>query len=278
MHGFLTGRADPRAIYVEARAEDLYKELVAQCPMCFGVGRHYSNLYDPTVAQFASCPCNCKRLFYQMVDLMIAGVQEGTARELCYSRLWERRVVEFDPRTKEHLEPSYLIHDHIDPYMRSHRKVVENGYSYLFVGVNSVGKTFVAMKVLRHLLKKGYSGHFIKFRKLMKLINNSITSNSKDKQHAIFLVNKIANVDFLIVDELGKETGSSEHVSAEIEELLKDRDHGLKPTIVITNTDFDELQNLYTVNIVGAFLRNYRILVFNPNDNMRLQARSAWEL
>ena len=112
----------------------------------------------------------------------------------------------------------------------------------------------------------------------MKLINSVISSNGKQKSEKEALLNMIADVDLLVIDELGKETGKQEHIAGEIEQLLKDRDSGRRPTIVITNSDWDKLPEIYSVHAMTAFIRNYRVIIFDPTTNMRIKARTDWDL
>ena len=153
---------------------------------------------------------------------------------------------------------------------------MRKGYSYLFVGVNSTGKTFAALKVLHHFLKMGKSGHYMKFRKLMKIINRAIAGNKTERTHADKFMAEILKVDLLVIDELGRETDNREHIASEVDEILKDRDMACIPTIVITNRDFEDIEDLYEGGnsaIVSAFMRSYKLLIFDPKNDFRKALR-----
>ena len=278
MHAFLKNRIDPRPAYLEDMLKHLHTRYILECSLCGGVGRIYSSLYDEDLKHFKTCPCSCLRFFTQLSDMLVSGVTVGSAIEVISDFMYERRVVEYDIAKSIEKKPTLLFKDHVKSYMRNVDKVVERGYSFLFIGTNSVGKTYMAQKIIRRFLMLGYTAHYMKFRQLMKLINSVMTSNGKQKAEKESLFNMISDVDLLVIDELGKETGSQDHISGEIEQLLKDRDSGRKPTIVITNNDWTDLSGIYSVHVIGAFTRNYRVLIFDPTTNMRIKARVDWDL
>lgn len=265
-----------RAALVEARAYDVKKRIVEACPRCRGTGIRLSDGYDRQRLLVPSSECVCSQRFRRYFELMIAGLHDQLIDELMSEKLEEREVVEFDIGTRDKLPPTQLLATHLQPYVKHHKQVMRRGYSYLFIGVNSLGKTFCALKILYSYLGLGYSGHYIKFRALMKLINRTITEKGEERRQAEALLSEIKAVDILVIDELGKETGSREHIAGEVEELLKDRDMARQPVVAISNYDYEELEQLYTSNIVGAFMRNYRALIFNPSRDMRKLARKPW--
>lgn len=280
-------QSDPRAEMIEGRIQTLYNGLVNDCELCGGTGRIYTEFYDMESARFLSHPCGCLRQYLQLRELMVAGISEGASRELMHQLMWEREAIELDPVKFKNSDPEdiqaycrgiMLLEDHIFRYIRGMHKVMAHGYSYLFIGNNSTGKTFIALKILRRFLMHGFSGHYVKFRKLMKLINNNMIDRGAERSKGRLLHDTIVNVDLLVVDELGKETGSKEHIAGEIEEVLKDRDAAIKPTIVISNHDYEDLYNDYTVHVVSAFMRKYKILVFPSSIDARELAREEWDL
>lgn len=270
------GADDVRAALIEAEAFEVKHRIVGGCPRCHGAGIQLLDGYDQQQMLVPSVECSCSRRFRRHLELMIAGVPEALIHDIMTEHLDERQVVEIDIGNQTKLEPTALLETHLRPYVQQHKRVLARGYSYLFVGTNSVGKTFCSLKVLHSYLGLGYSGHYIKFRALMKLINRAIVEKGQLRTDAEDLLAEIKAVDLLVVDELGKETGSREHIAGEVEELLKDRDQGRRPTIVVSNYDYQELEQLYTSNIVGAFMRNYRVLIFDPRTDKRKAARETW--
>lgn len=265
-----------RASLLEQEALNLRVRTIKSCERCGGKGRLATKEYDKEVLAYKTFPCRCTRKYIYLLDLMIAGVEELQSIEVISKTAEECRVVEIDLGSGREAERTLLYKDHLGKYVRNMDRVLKKGYSYLFVGINSTGKTFAALKVLHHFLKMGKSGHYIKFRKLMKLINRAIAGNKSERQIADKLLAEILKVDFLVIDELGRETGNREHIASEVDEILKDRDMARSPTFVITNRDFEDVEDLYEGGnsaIVSAFMRSYRLLIFDPDNDFRKASR-----
>ena len=103
--------------------------------------------------------------------------------------------------------------------------------------------------------------------------------NGSDRKDANSFFNAIKNVDLLVVDELGKETGGHSHIIGELETMLKERDMFKKPTILISNENYEELVSRYTTeasDFSSVFMKSYRILLFNPANDFRKITRVKW--
>ncbi|HEC71991.1 MAG: ATP-binding protein [Candidatus Thorarchaeota archaeon] len=265
-----------RASLLEQEAINLRFRLIKGCKRCGGKGRLATKDYDRETLSYKTFPCWCTRRYIYLLDLLIAGVKEQQAIEIVTKAAEECWVTEIDLANGKEKDSTKLYKEHLGTYVKNLDKVIENGYSYLFVGINSTGKTFAALKVLHHFLKMGKSGHYIKFRKLMKLINRAIAGGKQERQIADRLLDEILKVDFLVIDELGRETGNREHIASEIDEILKDRDMASSPTFVVTNRDFEDVEDLYEGGnsaIVSAFMRSYRLLIFDPDNDFRKTSR-----
>lgn len=269
---------EARAEAIEEDALKLRKRIIGECERCSGTGRLVTDVLDPESMQLKTYPCGCKRQYTKILNLMIAGVQAAMIQEVIHQPLYEKMVVERDMDGGGYSKSFGVGKKYIIPYVGNIERVLEKGYSFLFLGANSTGKTFTAIKILRYFLKAGYTGHYIKFRDLMRLVNKALTERGRKNNYNERLLREIKAVNFLIIDELGKETGSRDHIAGEIEEILKNRDMGRMPTIVISNDEYEEIENNYTVNIVGAFMRNYKVFIFDPRKDFRKVAREEWAL
>jgi len=274
MLSFSTGD-EQRTLAIEHMALDYRQKIVGRCKRCGGTGRTLTS-YDDDALSVETVDCRCMRLFKRYLEMMIAGVPLALIEDVTRQKLIERKVVEIDLATGDKMPPVDFIAEHVRPYVKKKHTVLSRGYSYLFIGTNSTGKTYAACKILDYYLRAGHTGHYIKFRALMKLINKSITEKGPERKKWEALCNEVRGVDLLIIDELGKETGSRDHIAGEIEEILKDRDAARMPVITISNIDYDDIVETYTRNIVGAFMRNYRALIFDPKNDMRKNAREQW--
>lgn len=284
IRNILTMNDEVRTELVYDKARYLKKKIISSCRRCSGSGMRYVDVND----SIKSYPCNCFREFTYKLDLLIAGVDEITAERIIAAEPDDTKVVELDIAVNRDgaekfpkVMTAWLYRELIAPYVRNTELVTKGSMSYLFTGVNSTGKTFAALYILHAYLRKGYSGHYILFRELMKQINKWLTGDKDVRKHAELLVKEIFEVDMLVIDELGKEGGGREHVASELESLLKERDQRGKPSVLITNQSIEELIDRYTTDFsdfTSVFMKSYRVLLFNPKADFRKKSRSKWNL
>lgn len=269
-----------RASLLENEAVKLKVKYIKGCKRCNGKGRILTHYYDKDTLSFKTFPCFCRRRYINVLDMMIAGVEEQTALEILYRKAKECNVIETNIANGKEYNVTKLYNDHLRKYKNNLKKAIKKGYSFIFIGANGTGKTFAALKLLHLFLRMNYSGHFIKFRQLMKLINKTIVGIKKEKEDAEKIFNEIRKVHLLVIDEVGREGGSKEHAANEIDELLRYRDMARLPTVIITNRDFDDIEDLYEGNkssIKAVFIRNYKLFLFDPdNDFRKINREEKW--
>jgi len=108
---------------------------------------------------------------------------------------------------------------------------VEEGL--LFVGPVGVGKTHLAVGVLRALMDQhGVTGLFADYRDLLRNIQDSYNSVSETSEMQV--VRPLLEVDVLLLDELGARRPSA-WVFDTVSHVLNDRYNNRRPTIVTTN-------------------------------------------
>lgn len=282
IRNILTMSDEVRTSLVYEQASFLKKKIIGRCKRCDGSGTRYLE----TKSGFKSYPCMCYREYTYKLDLLIAGVDEKAADSILTTPLQDTRVVEVDITAKR--EPGqdfprakrgYLYKDNLNRYMRQCDLVIAYGYSYLLTGHNGTGKTFAALQIVHNYLRKGYSAHYILFRELMRHVNKWLTGDKESRKLAELLVREIFETDLLVIDELGKEGGGREHVSSELDSMLKERDQHSKPTILITNHQCEELIDRYTSQVsdfTSVLMKSYRVLHLNPLKDFRKVTRKRW--
>jgi DNA replication protein DnaC len=103
----------------------------------------------------------------------------------------------------------------------------------VFVGNTGVGKTGLASGLLLKALQNGYRGLFIKAQNLFDDMYASIADRSSRK-----LVKRLANVDVLLVDEMGYLNLRPEQTNIFFK-LMEER-YRRKATIITTNLEYDQ--------------------------------------
>lgn len=114
---------------------------------------------------------------------------------------------------------------------------VERGL--LFMGPAGVGKTHLAVAIIRGLIDKGFAGIFSEFGALLKQIQDSYNPISKSSELKVLA--PIYQTDVLVLDELGA-TVPTDWVRDTMYQIINKRYNDNKLTIFTTNY-FDDAQS-----------------------------------
>lgn len=122
----------------------------------------------------------------------------------------------------------------------------------VFVGPTGVGKTGLASGILLKALQNGHRGIFLRAQDLFDEMYASLADRSSRK-----LVDRLARVDVLLIDEMGYLNLRPEQTNIFFK-LMEER-YRKKATIITTNLDFGEWQNfLGNKALVDALLSRLR--------------------
>lgn len=109
---------------------------------------------------------------------------------------------------------------------------VSRAANLVFIGGTGVGKTGLATGILLKALQNGYRGLFLKAQDLFDEMYASLADRSTRR-----LLNRLARVDVLVVDEMGYLNLRPEQSNAFFK--LMDERYGKRSTIITTNLDYD---------------------------------------
>ncbi len=122
----------------------------------------------------------------------------------------------------------------------------------VFIGPTGVGKTGLASGLLLKALQNGYRGTFLRAQDLFDEMYASLADRSSRK-----LVDRLARVDLLVVDEMGYLNLRPEQTNIFFK-LMEER-YRKKATVITTNLDFEEWHNfLGNKALVTALLSRLR--------------------
>ncbi len=122
----------------------------------------------------------------------------------------------------------------------------------VFIGPTGVGKTGLATGLLLKALQNGYRGLFLRAQDLFDEMYASLADRSTRK-----LLNHLARVDVLVVDEMGYLNLRPEQTNIFFK-LMEER-YSQRPTIITTNLDYPEWANfLGNKALVEALLNRLR--------------------
>jgi len=110
---------------------------------------------------------------------------------------------------------------------------VARAENVVFIGPTGVGKTGLATGSLLKAIQNGHRGRFVKAQDLFDEMYASLADRSSRK-----LVNQLARLDLLVVDELGYVNLRPEQTNIFFK-LMEER-YNRKATIITTNLEYDE--------------------------------------
>jgi DNA replication protein DnaC len=109
----------------------------------------------------------------------------------------------------------------------------------LFTGTVGVGKTHLAVSILKGLFERGFSCLFYEFGSLLKEIQDSYNANTKTSELGVLA--PVLNAEVLVLDELGA-SKPTDWVRDTMAHIINTRYNNKKATIFTTNYA-DERQN-----------------------------------
>ena len=113
---------------------------------------------------------------------------------------------------------------------------VARAENIIFIGDTAVGKSGLATGLLLKALQNGYRGLFLKAQDLFDEMYASLADRSSRK-----LLNRLARVDLLLIDELGYLNLRPEQTNVFFR--LMDERYRRKATIITTNLEYEEWHN-----------------------------------
>lgn len=129
---------------------------------------------------------------------------------------------------------------------------VPKAENIVFIGPTGVGKTGLASALLLKALQNGYRGLFLRAQDLFDEMYASLADRSSRK-----LVNRLARLDVLVIDEMGYLNLRPEQTNIFFK-LMEER-YRRHPTLITTNLDYEEWHNfLGNKPLVDALLSRLR--------------------
>lgn len=139
--------------------------------------------------------------------------------------------------------------DLVMEYVKNLDKARRKGIGLMFYGPNGVGKTLLAVSVQKAAIRKGYRTQFSNLSGIMRLIRKSWSDEEAEET----LDKRVRNVDFLIIDDVGKEykAHNNDLVEVMFDELIRYRSNRLLPIIITTNTSLEDMREVYGNSLIS---------------------------
>lgn len=146
-----------------------------------------------------------------------------------------------------------------------------------FTGDTGVGKSHLAMSILRSINEmQEFDGScvFVDIDEALRRIKDRFDSNEGPYTER-YVIDLMVEADFLVIDDLGAETGNIEtnkkatdFVSRIIRAVLNGRQE--KPTIFTTNLSRESLQQIYDKKLVSRAMKNTVLIHFKESKDKRV--------
>ena len=154
---------------------------------------------------------------------------------------------------------------------------LKNGYTFNFViqGLKGSGKSHLGYSVLRELNSslEGVSCLFIAIDEMMRKIRGSFR-DKESKYTEDYFINLLSKVDYLVLDDLGAETGAidtdkeaSNFVQRVLYGVMNARQD--KTTIFTTNLSSTVLKTMYDEKLLSRMLKDKKFIIFKHTKDKR---------
>ena len=136
----------------------------------------------------------------------------------------------------------------VTEYLLLHERMVDRGIGLLLHGPNGTGKTFVAMMVLKELVRRGYTCWSTTFSDTIESFTKT-WGNPEEKQ---WFARKFMTSQVLLLDDLGREMRSSSNLAmSTFDSILRTRVSNGRPTLLTTNLGIKELGSGYGAGVLS---------------------------
>lgn len=151
-------------------------------------------------------------------------------------------------------------------------------FNTLLVGNPGAGKSHLAMSIIRNMNEtdnKQRSCLFIDLDEMLSRVRDSF-SNRESPYTEQYFIRLLSDVDYLVLDDLGAETGStnsgktaSDYTMRILKGIADSRQS--KSTIFTTNLDRAGLERMYDAKTVSRLLRDTYLIKFEKSTDKRIK-------
>ncbi len=138
-------------------------------------------------------------------------------------------------------------------YIKEIKRKFEEGIGlFLWSKGTGTGKTSLGVITLIEALRQHYSVYYTTLEECVQLT----TEGWYDHNKVVEFEQKMLNVDFLLIDDIGgreiKSSGNSLLINSRFTSLLKQRNDALLPTIITSNFSLNDIREIYGERIYSV--------------------------
>jgi DNA replication protein DnaC len=125
-------------------------------------------------------------------------------------------------------------------------RTTEKDGGLLLIGLPGVGKTHIAVAMLKQCIYRGGTGQFYSTSDLMALLRSTYTGQESTSESDV--LKRVTDADIVVLDDLGRER-STEWRDEMLHLIVNARYSNRRPTIFTTNYDVGELDDLDSLQV-----------------------------
>lgn len=182
----------------------------------------------------------------------------GVPKKFC-----NKTIKDFDTFGKKSLKQ---IKSFVANYINNLEENVEENNGICFIGSNGVGKSLLSCIILKEMYRHRYSCRRVTFSAYISACTESWGATKVERDGIEQdLLDKYKGVEFLVLEEIGKEI-DSKIAKPILEDLLRYREeHGLV-TIICTNLTPTTLKELYGASVCSLINGNMTVILIDSED------------
>lgn len=178
----------------------------------------------------------------------------------------EQDLFDFETPTKELEEIRSFVQNYVDN-LDSNFKNCKGIY---FFGNNGAGKTMLSSLILKKAYGNRYSCKRITFQEYIQQVLNVWGAKGEEKDvREEQLFTNVKGVEFLVLEELGKEIQTSLDTNAILEDLLRYREDKGYPTIFAANISLEKVREMYGASIYSLIEGNSVVVEIETFDGRK---------
>jgi len=137
-------------------------------------------------------------------------------------------------------------------YADRFKQMRESGGGLLLLGGTGTGKTHLACAILAQMIQSGHTGLFLTVSAALRVMRDaSSPRGQRTETQALAL---LTGVDLLVLDEVGDTIGNPFTRRAMLFDVLNDRYGEMRPTILMGNLSYAELQRYLGERIMDRLM------------------------
>lgn len=186
-------------------------------------------------------------------------IMMGVSKRFC-----NKSLEDYDTFGKKSLKD---VKDFVRQYLTDLVQNIEEGRGICFIGSNGVGKSFLSCIILKEAYRHRYSCRRVTFSSYISAYTESWNTRDKGEKDVLEseLYEKYKGVEFLVLEEIGKEI-DSKIAKPILEDLLRYREeHGLV-TLICTNMTPKDIKDSYGASVCSLINGNMTVIVIDSDD------------